>query len=153
MTCLSGAPGPAESHPGRLSKLNEGLRAPSPPHSSAGVSRGSHRFARRRQLRPAPVAAAKTRRRHPAWPRASAPPGEPHWACSAPAGSGSCRWEAPHSRPPAAQPASLPGAGGGGSPAVGAAGRLARGAERRQLSGWPWREAHGGHLSGAAASG
>lgn len=110
--------------PQRLHRLNEGLPGTlSPPPSSAGGSRGSHRFARRRPLRPAPVAAAKTRRRHPSRPRASAPPGEPHWACSAPAGSGCCRWEAPHSRPPAAQPASLPGACGGSSPAVGAAGR------------------------------
>lgn len=126
---------------------------PQPAPSSAGGPRGSHRSARRRPLRPAPVAAAKTRRRHPARPRASAPPCEPHWACSAPAGSGCCRWGAPHSRPPAAQPASLPGAGGHSLPAVGAPGHRARGVERRQLADWPWRGAQGGHLSGAAASG
>lgn len=101
----------------------------SPPRNPAGGPRGSPRSARRRPLRPAPVAAAKTRRRHPARPRASAPPCESHWACSAPAGSGCCRWGAPHSRPPAAQPASLPGAGGHSLPAVGAPGHRARGVE------------------------
>lgn len=125
----------------------------SPPPTPAGGPRGSPRSARHRPLRPAPVAAAKTRRRHPARPRASAPPCESHWACSAPAGSGCCRWGAPHSRPPAAQPASLPGAGGLSLPAVGAPGHRARGVERGQLADWPWRGAQGGHLSGAAASG
>lgn len=65
---------------------------------------------------PPPAVVAKTRRRRPLGSAAR----RPHWACSAPAGSVSRRWEAPHSPLPAVQPASPRGAGGGGSPAAGA---------------------------------
>lgn len=73
-------------------------QAPSTRLRLCGWIRGSHRFL---QHRLSPVAAAKTRRRYPARFRASAPPGEPHWACSAPTSSGSSGWEAQRSRPAA----------------------------------------------------
>lgn len=53
----------------------------------------------------------------------------------------------------AAQPASLLGTRGGCWPAAGAVGRRVQSAAKRQLADWPWLGAHGGHLSGAEASG